>query len=53
MIIEGGPRDDRFAALTREPDTSLDDLRRLVGSDDEVRVPKVLFNSLLNRSEPV
>jgi hypothetical protein len=44
---------DRLAALTRDPQMSLDELRRLSESDDRVRVPRSVFNSLLNRFETI
>jgi hypothetical protein len=44
---------DLVAALTLEPDMSLDELRRLFESDDRVRVRGIIFNSLLNRSERI
>jgi hypothetical protein len=44
---------DRLASLTREPDASFDELRKLFEDDERLRVPATVFNSLLNRSEPV
>jgi hypothetical protein len=44
---------DRIGALTGDPDSSLDDLRRLFEADAKLRVPNVVFNALLNRSEPI
>ena len=44
---------DRLAAITREPDQSFDELRRLYESDDRVRVPAVVFNALRNRGEQI
>ncbi|HZS09189.1 MAG TPA: transglutaminase-like domain-containing protein [Blastocatellia bacterium] len=44
---------DRLAALTREPDASFDELRRLYEGDDRLRVPSVVFNALLKRPEKV
>lgn len=44
---------DRIAALTREPDASFRELRRIFEADDRLRVPPVVFNSLLNRSEAI
>jgi hypothetical protein len=44
---------DRLASLTREPDTSFDELRKLFEGDERLRVPATVFNSLLNRAEPV
>jgi hypothetical protein len=44
---------DRLAALTREPDASFDEIVTLYDGDDRVRVPGMVFNSLLRRSEAV
>jgi len=44
---------DQIAALTREPDPSFDELRKLGEGDDRVRVPAMVFNALLNRSEAI
>lgn len=44
---------DRIAALTREPDTSFSELRRLFDADDRLGVPPVVFNSLRNREEAI
>jgi len=44
---------DRIAALTREPDASFSELRRLFEADDRLGVPPIVFNSLLNRSEAI
>lgn len=44
---------DRIGALTCEPDNSLDELRRIFDTDAKLRVPSVVFNSVLNRSEPI
>ena len=44
---------DRLAALTREPAGSTMKLRRLFDSDDRVRVPGKVLNSLLDRPEPI
>jgi hypothetical protein len=44
---------DRIAALTREPDASFDGLRRLFEGDERLRVPAIVFNALLNRSEAI
>ena len=40
-----------LAALTRQPDASFEELRRLYQRDDRVRVPPTVFNALLNRPE--
>ena len=44
---------DRLAALTATPDRSHQELRALCERDDRVRVPKTVFNALLNRPETV
>ena len=44
---------DQISALTHEPDTSFDELRRLFESDNRLRVPAVVFNSLRNQSEEI
>jgi hypothetical protein len=44
---------DRLAALTADPDRSHQALRALCEKDERVRVPKTVFNALLNRPEPV
>ena len=42
---------DRLAALTREPDAHFDELRVAYEKDKRLRVPEVVFNNVLNRSE--
>jgi Transglutaminase-like superfamily len=42
---------DRLAALSREPDRSFEEVRRLHDTDDRLRVPAVVFNALANREE--
>jgi hypothetical protein len=44
---------DRLAALTRAPDSSFAELRRLYEGDDRVRVPATVFNAVLNRPEAI
>ena len=44
---------DHLAALTSEPGSSFEELRRTYGRNDELRVPEIVHNSLLDRSEPV
>jgi hypothetical protein len=44
---------DRLAALTAAPDQSHRELRALGEKDERVRVPKTVFNALLNRPEPI
>jgi hypothetical protein len=39
--------------LTREPDASFDELRKLYEQDDCLRVPDTVFNAVLNRSEAI
>ena len=42
---------DHLAALTRDPDQSFEELRRLYEDDDRLRVPPSVFNALRNRPE--
>lgn len=44
---------DRLAALAAKPDPSHRELRALHEKDERVRVPKTVFNALLNRPEPL
>lgn len=44
---------DRLAAFSRAPDASFKELRMLYGVDNYLRVPAVVFNGVLNRSEVV
>ena len=44
---------DRLAVLTADPEQSHQALRALCEKDERVRVPKTVFNALLNRPEPV
>lgn len=44
---------DHLAALSRVPDASFDELRTLYQEDQRVRVPEVVLNAVLNRSEAV
>lgn len=44
---------DRLAELTRDPDASFDELRRAYESDERLRVPKTVFNAVLQRAEEV
>jgi hypothetical protein len=41
----------RLAALTREPDEALEELRTLYDGDERVRVPASVFNAVLDRTE--
>jgi hypothetical protein len=43
---------DRLAALTRDPDAALTELRGLYQADERLRVPATVFNAVLNRVEP-
>lgn len=43
---------DQLAALTRSPDDSLQQLRRLAEADERVRVPERVFNAKRGRTEP-
>ena len=45
-------RFDRLAALPRDPDTHFDELRMLYQKDD-LKVPPVVFNAVMNRPETV
>ncbi|MDF3012009.1 MAG: hypothetical protein K0Q78_213 [Cellvibrio sp.] len=44
---------DKLAALSRDPDASFDELRKLYTEDNNLRVPAKVFNSLLNRAETI
>ena len=44
---------DELAALTQNPDTSFEELRRLYEHDDRLRVPETVFNALRNQAESV
>jgi hypothetical protein len=44
---------DRLAALTRTPDRSFTELRRLYEDDERLRVPPTVFNAVLNRPEAI
>jgi hypothetical protein len=44
---------DRIAALTRAPDAAFAELVRLYDCDDRLRVPAVVFNPVLNRTEAI
>jgi hypothetical protein len=44
---------DRLASLTREPDGSFEELRRLFQEDQRLRAPATVFNALLNRPEEI
>lgn len=44
---------DRLAALAADPDASHHELRALFEKDERIRVPKTVFNALLNRPESV
>lgn len=44
---------DRLALLTQEPDASFEQLREAYRHDDRVRVREQVYNSLLDRSEPL
>lgn len=44
---------DRLTALTADPDASHQELRTLYEKDERVRVPKTVFNAVLNRPEPL
>ena len=44
---------DRLAELTRAPDTSFEELRKLYESDRRVHVPATVLNSVRNRQETI
>jgi hypothetical protein len=44
---------DQVAALTADPDISFDELQALYANDESVRVPKTVFNAILNRPEQI
>jgi len=44
---------DQLAALTKAPDATLDRLRGLYEDDKRLHVPSVVFNSVLQRPEPL
>jgi hypothetical protein len=44
---------DRLAALTRDPDRSFGELRRVYERDERVRAPKTVFNAILQRPEAI
>jgi hypothetical protein len=44
---------DKLATLSRNPDTSFDELRKLYAQNDDLRVPATVFNSLLRRAETI
>lgn len=42
---------DQLAPLSRDPNASFDELRKLYAEDDGLQVPATVFNSLLSRAE--
>jgi hypothetical protein len=44
---------DKLAALSRDPDASFGELRKLYAENQNLRVPASVFNSLLNRRETI
>lgn len=44
---------DRIAELTRAPDASFTELRKLYEGDERLRVPATVFNAVLNRPEAI
>jgi hypothetical protein len=44
---------DEVAALTRDPDESFEKLRERYASDDRLRAPGTVFNSILDRPEAI
>jgi hypothetical protein len=52
--IEASPIfDRRLATLTRAPDASFEELRRLYPGNDRLRVPATVFNAVLKREEAI
>jgi len=44
---------DQLAELTRAPDASFGELRKLYQDDDRLRMPATVFNAVLNRPEVI
>jgi hypothetical protein len=44
---------DKLATLTREPDASFEELRKLYQGDERLRAPAIVFNAMLNRPEAI
>jgi hypothetical protein len=44
---------DKLTALSSDPDASFDELHKFYAENNDLRVPKTVFNSLLNRAETV
>ena len=44
---------DKLAALSRDPDASFDELRKVYAENQNLRVSTTVFNSLLNRRETI
>jgi hypothetical protein len=44
---------DRLAQLSRQPDASFDELRKIYAEDDRLHVPSTVFNAVLNRPEVI
>jgi hypothetical protein len=44
---------DEVVALTRDPDESFEKLRERYASDDRLRVPATVLNSILDRPEAI
>ena len=44
---------DRLAGLTRDPDASFDELRACYDAGEDIKVPGIVFNAVLNRPEAV
>jgi hypothetical protein len=44
---------DRLATLTRDPDASFEELRRMYQDDERLRAPGTVYNALLNRPEEI
>ncbi len=44
---------DRLAVLTHAPDASFNELRGLYEADERLRVPAMVYNAVLQRTEPI
>jgi hypothetical protein len=44
---------DKLTVLSRNPDVLFDELHKLYSENDALRVPAIVFNSLLNRTEAI
>ena len=44
---------DHLAVLTHAPDPSFNELRGLYEADERLRVPAMVYNAVLQRTEPI